>query len=142
MEKLSFYHLARQMAIAILAVFALLCVCSCSSNDEPMPETSVDYYLGIQTTELIYRSGTIPPNPKEDMIGLLTQKMKRRIREAYPERNLKGNDAAVLTACDEVYREYLETGFKENTECVATLFRVKLSGIVVKQSAPIKNYYF
>lgn len=141
MEKFSLYQLLRRLAWMLVAIFALCSLGACSNEDEP-EITSIDYYLSVQTPYAIYRSGGLPPAPKEDMIGKLTLKMKKRIHEAYPSPDLQGDDAAVLVACDEVYREYLETGFKENTECVATLFRVKMSGTIVKQSTRIKNYYF
>lgn len=141
MENLSLHHQLRRLAIVIIAVFTLCCIGACSSDDEP-EITSIDYYLSIQTPYAIYRSGALPPPPKEDMIGKLTLKMKKRIHEAYPERDMQGNDAAVLVACDEVYKEYRETGLKSNTMCVATLYRARMSGMIIKQSTPIKQYSF
>ena len=140
MEKLFFCTLSRRLLIALFTVSSLCFLGSCTNDDEP--EVVINYYLSIQTRTRIYRRGGLPPDPKEDMIGKLTTKMRARIRETYPNPDLEGNDAAVIVACDEIYRQYLETGLRERVECVATLYRARMSNSIVKQSTPIKNYYF
>mgnify|MGYP006916043003 CR=1 FL=1 len=141
MEKVSYIKLLRRLAMMLLAAMMLCSLGGCTSEDEP--ESGIDYYLGIQTKYYIYRiPGAIPPAPQEDMIGFLTSKMKIRIREVYPKRGLVGNDNAVLAACDEIYREYREIGYKTETKCVAVLYRADMSGTIVKRSTPIKRYSF
>lgn len=137
MKKVSFNNLCRRLAIALIASFSICCLCSCA-NDEP--EDCVNYYLSVQSRTMIYRRGGLPPAPKADLIGLLSVKMKQAIREAYPTPNLQGDDRAVLVACDEAYRMYSDTGMRSYTVCVLELYRVKMSGNIIKQSTLIKTY--
>ena len=140
MENLSLYTWSRRLPIALFTVSSLCFFGSCTNDDEP--EVVINYYLSIQTKNSIYRRGGLPPESKLDMIGKLTTKMKARIREVYPNPDLEGNDAAVIVACDEIYREYLETGLREHVECVAILYRARTSNSIIKQCTPVKNYYF
>lgn len=140
MEKVSLKTLLRRLAIAIFTALSLLGLGSCNADDEP--DCGIDYYFSIQPRCRIYRRGGLPPAPKEDMIGKLTTQMRTRIREVYPVRDQKGNDAAVLVICDEIYRSYLESGLKSNTECVATLYRARMEGTIVRQSTKLKTYVF
>jgi len=127
------------MLLAIMAVVAVSFLASCASDE---PETGIDYYLSLQPRTRIFARGGLPPDPKEDMIGKITLQMRLSIREHYPTLTDDGDDAAVLVACDEVYRLYLESGMKSHTECVATLYRAKMCGTIIRGSTPIKNYYF
>jgi len=135
------FKLAWQCVLAAVAcVSVLLPLGSCNSVDEP--EQTIDYYLSIESRVVIKSYGGIAPPPKENTIGIAVDRMRSRLRMAYPEPDLKGDDYAVLVACDDVYSEYLQSNFKTNIECVVILYRVRKSGIVVKKSTPIKAYHF
>lgn len=131
--------LFRAMLVA-LCLFTVTGFTSCNSDDEP--DLVVGYYLSVQSRVKIYSRGGLPPAPKEHMIGKMTIQMKERINEVYPVRDLVGNDAAVMMACDDVYDTYKESHMQANAECVVILNRAWMSGIVVKQSKPIKTYRF
>ncbi len=142
MEKASLHHLSQRLvvvAVAVVAVFSLLSLGSCA-NDEP--DIYIDYYLTIQSKERIFRRGGLPPDPKEDVIGKLITDMRTKIKDVYPVPNMEGNDGAVLVLCDEIYRQYLETGFRDHTECVAILYRARMQGGIIRQSTKIKTYNF
>ena len=131
--------LFRAMLVA-LCLFAVTGFTSCNSDDEP--DLVVGYYLSIHSRVRIFSRGGLPPDPKEHMIGKMTIMMKQRINDVYPVRDLEGNDAAVIVACDDVYDMYKESHMQANAECVVVLNRAWMSGIVVKQSKPIKTYRF
>ena len=141
MEKVSYHNLFQRLAIALIAVCSLFCMTSCDNDDEPKVMT-VNYYLSVLSKYPIYRRGGLPPAPKEDMIGKITTQMRTCIEEVYPNPDTLGNDYAVLVRCDELYRQYLESGYKANTECKVVLYRAKMSGTIVRNSKPLKTYFF
>ena len=132
--------LLRMLLLSLLCIVSVTVFTSCTSEDEP--ETSIGYYLAVKPRTAIYQRGALPPGAKEFLIGNLTLQMKEKIHEVYPVQNMKGNDAAVLVACDEVYDMYKQSGQQHNAECVATLYRALMSGTIVKKSIPIKTYRF
>lgn len=132
--------LLRMLLLSILCVVSVSVFTSCTGEDEP--ETSIGYYLSVKPRTSIYQRGGLPPGAKEFLIGNLTLQMKEKIDEVYPVHDMKGNDAAVLVACDEVYDMYVQSGLQHNAECIATLYRAQMSGIIVKKSHPLKTYRF
>lgn len=140
------------LLLPLLLISCLLGFTSCTGDDEP--ESSIGYYLMIQSTIPIKTLGGLPPPPKNKLIGDLTRQMQQSINEVYPEHDLQGNDAAVIEACDEVYLAYLETyrnksaaatntvGNGMKTDCVATVYRARMSGTIVRQSRALKTYRF
>ena len=128
------------LLLTLLCVMSVSMFTSCSSEEEP--ETSIGYYLSVQPRTAIYQRGGMPPDAKEFLIGNLTLQMKEKIDEVYPVHDMQGNDAAVLVACDEVYDMYKQSGMQANAECIATLYRARMSGIIVKKSYPLKTYRF
>lgn len=141
MKKFSYNSVSlKLMLLSLLCVMSASLFTSCVGEDEP--ETSIGYYLSVRPRTAIYQRGGLPPGAKEYMIGNLTLQMKERIDEVYPIQNMEGNDAAVLMACDEVYDMYQQSGMQSNAMCVATLYRARMSGIVVKKSTPLKTYRF
>ena len=141
MEKMIFNSLSLKLVLSLLlCVFAVPLFTSCTSEDEP--ETAIGYYLSVEPRTAIYDRGGLPPGAKEYMIGNITLQMKEKISEVYPVHDMQGNDAVVLKVCDEVYDMYKQSGLQSNAECVATLYRAKISGIVVKGSTPLKRYRF
>jgi hypothetical protein len=140
MKRYHFYSLLQRAMMALLCLASLAVLNSCVNDDEP--ETGIDYYLLIEARSPIYGSGEMAPPPKNHMIGILTSRMKERIHEVYPHRDMQGADASVMVVCDQVYREYQESGQQTNCECVASLYRAKMSGLIIKQSTKLKTYRF
>jgi len=140
MKNISLSTLLRRAMMALFCLGALAMFSACSDVDEP--ETGIDYYLLIESRVAIKGSGDIAPPPRENTIGILTSRMRQRIQQIYPHRNLQGDDAAVMGVCDEIYREYQEAGMLTNCECVATIYRARMSGPIVKQSVKIRSYRF
>lgn len=140
MKQYHFFSLMRRAMLALLCLGSLVVFNSCVSEDEP--ETGIDYYLLIESRVAIKGSGDIAPPPKGNLIGIITSRMREKIQTVYPVRNMQGDDVAVLVVCDELYREYQEANIQTNCECVASLYRARMSGTIVKQSTKIRSYRF
>ena len=140
MKRYQFFSLLQRALMALLCLGSLAVFNSCINDDEP--ETGIDYYLMIQPRNPIKGAGEMAPPPKNHMIGILTSRMRERIQEVYPHRDMKGADADVMVVCDAIYREYQESGMQTNCECVAELYRARMSGPIVKQSTKLKSYRF
>ena len=130
----------RLMVLMLLCVMSSSLFISCVGEDEP--EISIGYYLSVRPLLPIYQRGGLPPDAKSYLIGNMTLQMKAKIDEVYPVHDLQGNDAAVLKACDDVYDMYQQSGMESNAMCIATLYRARMSGIVIKKSTPLKTYRF
>jgi len=138
--------LHQRLLLAILCICSLMSLGSCTSSDEP--EVNTEYYIMVQSKTRIYQRGGLPPASKEQFIGKTTQKMMTSAKEISAKHKHQSDvdqrtiDSEVLVACDEIYREYAETGFRDNAFCTATLYRgVRVNGIF-KQSQPLKTYRF
>lgn len=140
MKQNQFFSLMRRVMMALVCLAVLAPMTSCTSEDEP--ETGIDYYLQIESRVPIKSVGDIAPAPKGNMIGILTSEMKKKIKEVYPVRDMQGADPYVMMACDEIYREYQESNMQTNCECVATLYRARMSGDIIKGSVKLKSYRF
>lgn len=133
-------NLMRRLKTAFVCFAVLATMASCTSDDEP--EVGIDYYLQIESRVPIKSSGGIAPPPKGNMIGILTSEMKKRIKEVYPVRDMQGDDTGVMIVCDEVYRDYQDANIQTNCECVAILYRARMSGDIVKGCVKLKTYRF
>ena len=140
MKQNHFFSQLRRFFLALMCIGMLAPLASCVSEDEP--ETSIDYYLQIESRVPIKSMGDIAPAPKGNMIGILTSEMKKKIREVYPVRDMQGADPDVMMACDQIYREYQEANIQTNCECVAVLYRARMSGDIIKKSVKLKSYRF
>ena len=141
-----------RLLLPLLLIACLLDFTSCKGDDEP--ESSIGYYLMIQPRVPIKTAGGMPPPPRYKMIGDMTRLMQKGIHEVYPVHDMQGNDGAVITACDSVYRSYAEVyrdsamvasntlGATFHTDCVVVLYRARMTGIIVRQSWPLKTYRF
>ena len=147
------FNIVQRVLISLLGCFVLISLAACDNSDEPT--SAIGYYVMIQPRVPIYSMGGLAPPPKDHMIGEITRKMKKGIDEVYPVHNQQGNDAAVIQLCDSLYRCYCETYRGDNrvsanglvysggnADCVATLYRARMSGYIVKGSTPIKTYIF
>ena len=70
--------------------------------------------------------------------------MRAALQEAYPAYTHQGNDVAVLTSLNDIYRAYkvAYSDFEGYTVCVLTLYRAKMDGDIVVGSQPITTYHF
>ena len=122
---------------AIVAISAMLTATSCGDDE---PEASViGYYVEVEEEFLINSSKDLIDryyNPKDMMLEV--------IHDAYPVADTKGNDEAVIAACDALYHRYYEmyTGREDHLTCKLNLVRARLEGTIVKQSEIIKTYVF
>lgn len=138
-----------------LVLIALFCVCalsfleSCSSDE---PDMTNEYYMVIDAKDEIFRRGGLPPEPKLDMIGLITERMMDTISRITLSHDgdliihdaavQRSRDGEVIAACDDLYKSYIETGFKDVTICTAYLYRAKKLNGIVKKSQKLKAYRF
>ena len=136
MRRFILIKLPRLLFLSMLFIAAASSLSSCSSVDEP--ETAIDYYLSIESRVPIKNTH----DARANMMGQVSNNMREAIHDVYPIRDLDGNDAAVIQACDEAYSYYRSAypAGQQNTECVLKLYRARMQGTIVKQSVAIKTY--
>ena len=131
--------------LSALLFSCMLLVVSC--GDEP--DWNIGYYLSIQSQVQLSLSeddnsqGTAS-DKTVSVLSNTVRRMRKALQEAYPEDMHTGNDAAVLAACDKIYRDYKEAyADKEGyTVCVVKLYRTKKDGDVVRESKALTTYHF
>ncbi|MBR5685787.1 MAG: hypothetical protein IKX18_06525 [Muribaculaceae bacterium] len=123
----------------VLLLAAPLFILTACGDDDDEPTTTIDYYLEVEEEFLV--DGAVDHTDRYYSPVTL---MKEAIRNAYPTPNAKGDDDAVIKACDNTYQRYLEmyTGKSEHLTCLVHLVRASKSGDIVKQSERIKTYLF
>lgn len=123
------------LLLAGIGTFATLTSCG---DDEPKGMT-IDYYLDVEEEFLVDGS-----KDHTDRYYNPEARMKQAIRKAYPTPDTKGNDAAVIEACDKEYETYNSyyVGGSEHLTCLFHLVRVQKSGDIVKQSELLKTYNY
>ena len=100
------HRFIRFTLLALLCLGASLVPMSCG-NDEP--ELLVGYYLRIDSQvrlsfyEQDEEQGT-SADPEADVLSNTILKMRAALKQAYPEPTLEGDDAAVITALDNIYK--------------------------------------
>ena len=126
----------RLLFLSMLFIVSATTFSSCMSEDEP--DVAIDYYLSIEPRTPI----RFTIDPRANMMGQITDRMKVAIHEAYPVRNLDGDDIAVIEACNEAYSYYRAAypGGAQCTQCVVKLYRARMKGTIVKQSVALKSY--
>ena len=120
---------------------------SCGSDE---PDMLVGYYMEIQSSIAFMASsedeeqGTMSDHEESNVLYTTIMRMKRALRETYPVTNYEGDDAAVISALDSIYRKYksMYGAMERNTVCVVKLYRTSMDGIVVKHSRALKTYHF
>ena len=123
--------------LSLLLVLSLSVLVSCDKSDEPT--ITVDYFFMVASKPPDYE-----PVPKSEMVYTVTQVMKDSIRKVYPKPTVEGNDWAVVTVCDNVYRRYL-TEHPEAAKyfyCEAKLNRGRMRGDIVVSYTTVKRYNF
>ncbi|MBQ9554769.1 MAG: hypothetical protein IJV05_00940 [Muribaculaceae bacterium] len=130
-----FWHL---LALSLLFVTSLATLTSCGDDDDPK-STVIDYYLDVEEEFLVNGSSDLA-----DRYISPIPRMRQAIHKAYPTPDTKGNDEAVIAACDKEYEEYLEmyVGGAEHFTCLFRLVRATKSGTVVKQNEILKTYTY
>jgi len=132
--------------MALLAVIMVMVFSSCGSDE---PDWLVGYYMTINSqvrislTEEDESQGT-SAQPIADVLSNTIVKMRHALHDAYPVSTTTPNDAAVISACDDIYRQYkaMYGGDERNTVCVVKLYRAAMDGEVVMRSTPLKTYHF
>ena len=130
----------------ILLAGTLMALSSCGSDE---PDWLIGYYMTINAQTRINLSdddesqGT-SAQPVADVLSNTIVQMRVALQEAYPENNHQGNDAAVLTALDQIYKKYktMYGGEEKNAVCIVKLYRASMDGEIVKKSTALKTYRF
>lgn len=134
-----------RLPLLALLLCCVMMITSCGNE----PDWLIGYYMSINSQVKLSLSdadetqGT-SPDMVVDVLSNTVRRMRDAMQEAYPQDNRTGDDAAVLTALDGIYRDYkLSYADKEgSTVCVINLYRAKKDGDVVKESTPLKTYRF
>lgn len=128
----------RSMVMSLLFIFGAMSLTSCGSDDEPKTDV-IDYYINVEEAFLV-DGLTDHTDRYYDPIKRMTE----AIRKAYPTPNAKGDDEAVIQACDNervTYTEMYEGG-SEHLTCLFHLVRVVKRNGIVRQSDILKTYYY
>ena len=145
MRHLTIHQLLSSLMM-ILLTGTMMALSSCGGDE---PDWLVGYYLAINSQTRISLSeedesqGT-SSQPIADVLSNTIVQMRTALQEAYPENTNKGNDAAVLTALDEIYKRYrtMYGGEEKNAVCIVKLYRASMDGEIVKKSTALKTYRF
>ena len=140
------HRFIRFTLLALLCLGASLVPMSCG-NDEP--ELLVGYYLRIDSQvrlsfyEQDEEQGT-SADPEADVLSNTILKMRAALKQAYPEPTLEGDDAAVITALDNIYKKYKRfySHLEKGTVCTVKLYRAKLDDGIVVNSRPMTVFLF
>jgi hypothetical protein len=132
--------------VALLLMMPLVMGTSCGSDE---PDWLVGYYMTINSetrlnlTENDESQGT-SSQPYADVLSNTIVKMRTALNEFYQEPTTHANDAVILTALDNIYKQYkaMYGHLEKNTVCVVTIYRAAMDGEIVKRSTPLKTYHF
>lgn len=132
--------------VALLLLVPMVMGTSCGSDE---PDWLVGYYMTINSetrlnlTENDESQGT-SSQPYADVLSNTIVKMRIALNEFYQEPTTHANDAVILTALDNIYKQYkaMYGHLEKNTVCVVTIYRAAMDGEIVKRSTPLKTYHF
>jgi hypothetical protein len=148
MAKERIKHIAHPYRWLIATFMTCMLVTSTScGNDEP--EYLIGYYLNIQSQVNLNLSdydesqGT-SASMSSSVLSTTIVNMRKALEATYPTATLKGNDSAVLTALDNIYRNYkiAYSGVEGHTVCIVKLYRTHLDGEVIVDSKCLTTYHF
>ncbi|MBR5170547.1 MAG: hypothetical protein IKW85_08260 [Muribaculaceae bacterium] len=142
-------HLTKMYQRLLISLFLLCTLTMATSCGSDEPDWLVGYYMTINSQVRISLSeedesqGT-SSQPIADVLSNTIVKMRNALHEAYPVNGTTGNDAAVIAALDDIYRQYklMYGGDERNTVCVVKLYRAAMDGEIVMRSTPLKTYHF
>lgn len=137
---------ASRWLLAALMACMLVTSTSCG-NDEP--DYLIGYYLNIQSQVNLNLSdydesqGT-SASMSSSVLSTTIVNMRKALEATYPTATLQGNDSAVLTALDNIYRNYkiAYSGVEGHTVCIVKLYRTHLDGEVIVDSRCLTTYHF
>ena len=140
-------HLFLPLLIISLVTLASAVIFSSCGRDNEM--ALIDYYLNVSSTESIgvtdedEEQGTMG-QPNSNVLANTIWKMKKALRDIYPEATVKGNDKDVVTSIANIYNEYkaMYGHLERNTICVVKLYRVRKVDGVIRDSTPLQVYHF
>lgn len=132
---------------ALLLIVAVQVLCNSCSSDNDEPEVLVNYYLALDSSEIIGLSeeelnGSLRPTQEQSAYKTYIF-MRRALHEAFPQAAPKGNDARVIAVCDSCYRTsifYYAQG--QEIICTVRLMRATQSGDHVVSTQQLKYYRF
>lgn len=115
----------------MLAVMLFGVMTSCGHDE---PELKVGYYMSVSSNDSYMAStddeeqGTMSESSNGNVLYTTISRMKQALYNAYPTPDTRGADAAVLMACDKIYRNYktMYGQYERNTVCVVKIMRVGL----------------
>ena len=128
----------RGLVFPLLLVAIMATVSSCG-NDEPKSNV-VDYYLDIEEEFLVNGSTSLTSRYYSPIT-----RMREVIRKTYPNPDSKGNDEAIVAACDKEYEDYCTMYRSDNGDhftCLFHLVRAVKSGDIVKQTETLRTYIY
>lgn len=131
------FNHCRLLLLSLVFIATAAMLSSCGNDDEPT--STIDYYLEVEEEFLV--DGAVDHTDRYyNPITL----MREAIRTAYPDPDAKGNDEAVIKACDELQIRYysMYESKAEHLTCLVHLVRASMSGTIVKQSERLKTYSF
>ncbi len=137
----------RPLMVIMLLIAFVLSAPSCGSDE---PDMLVGYYLDIQS-EIAYKAseddeeqGTMSDHEESNVLYTTITRMQQTLRRTYPVNDYVGNDAAVISALDSIYRDYkrMYGHLEKKTVCTVKLYRTKMDGMIVKGSRSLKVYHF
>ena len=138
----------RLLLTLALLVIPLLMLTSCGDDDDDMLVSyymSIDSSVGYSASSEDEQQGTMSENSSGNVLYTTITRMKRALRNAYPIADYQGNDPAVLTACDNIYREYknMYGAHEKNTVCVVKILRTHIDNDgIVRDSRTLTVYHF
>ena len=126
------------MALAVLAITAMLAFTSCGDDDE---SNVIDYYIEVEEQFLVEGSQTGTSRYDDPRVLL-----QNAIKKAYPSLTEKGNDEAVIAACDKVYNDYVNLyegdPRDENLTALLHLKKVNKRDGIIRENEYLKTYQF
>ena len=149
MNKRYQHHLLASLRFIFLVLMLAIPTTTMTSCGDDEPDMLVGYYLSIQSQVRLTLSeedesqGT-SASPVQDMLSTTIVRMRNALRIAYPMPNYHGNDSHVISALDDIYKDYksMYGSSERNTVCVVKLCRARMEGEIVKKSKTLKTYQF
>lgn len=145
MNKKRLLLMLQPLFISLLMIGSAFVLQSCGDDEEVL----IDYYLNVSSKESLgvtsedESQGTMG-QPNSNVLANTIWKMKKALRDIYPEATIQGNDVEVMYCVDKVYSDYkaMYGQLERNTICVVKLFRVKKVDGIIRSSTTLQTYHF
>lgn len=128
----------RGLLFSLMLVGVMVTLTSCG-DDEPS-STTIEYYLEVEEAFLVDGSASTASQYYSPIT-----RMREVIRKTYPTPDARGNDDAVMAACDKEFEEYCQMYSGDpygHITCLFNLIRAVKVGTVVKQNDKLKTYLY